>query len=60
MILSNIFFNLLQSTGGFIAVARLASATPVPPSVLSRGIGWQVNITCELKLFFSSYLNQWN
>jgi len=45
MIVSNIFFNLLQSTGGFIAVARLASATPVPPSVLSRGIGWQVNIS---------------
>lgn len=31
-----------QSTGTFMAVARYASATPVPPSVLSRGIGWQV------------------
>lgn len=25
-----------------MAVARYASATPIPPSVLSRGIGWQV------------------
>lgn len=32
-----------QSTGAFIAVSRYASATPLPPSVLSRGIGWQVN-----------------
>lgn len=35
------FVAQIESTGGFIAVARLASATPVPPSVLSRGIGWQ-------------------
>jgi hypothetical protein len=32
----------MQSTGGFIAVSRYASATPCPPSVMSRGIGWQV------------------
>ncbi|KAG6506591.1 nucleobase-ascorbate transporter 6-like [Zingiber officinale] len=32
---------LVESTGTFMAVARYASATPVPPSVLSRGIGWQ-------------------
>ncbi|RWW09057.1 hypothetical protein GW17_00027466 [Ensete ventricosum] len=32
----------VQSTGAFIAVTRYASATPLPPSVLSRGIGWQV------------------
>lgn len=31
-----------QSTGTYIAVSRYASATPIPPSVLSRGIGWQV------------------
>ena len=31
-----------QSTGAFIAVSRYASATPMPPSVLSRGVGWQV------------------
>ncbi|KAK8599676.1 hypothetical protein V6N13_077586 [Hibiscus sabdariffa] len=30
-----------QSTGAFIAVSRYASATPMPPSILSRGIGWQ-------------------
>ncbi|PWA99022.1 nucleobase-ascorbate transporter 7 [Artemisia annua] len=29
------------STGAFISEARYASATPIPPSVLSRGIGWQ-------------------
>ncbi|KAD2806022.1 hypothetical protein R6Q59_028993 [Mikania micrantha] len=29
------------STGGFIAVSRYASATPMPPSILSRGVGWQ-------------------
>ncbi|KAM3261795.1 hypothetical protein ACQJBY_052469 [Aegilops geniculata] len=31
----------MQSTGAFIAVSRYASATPCPPSVMSRGIGWQ-------------------
>ncbi|KAG2399136.1 Nucleobase-ascorbate transporter [Vigna angularis] len=30
-----------QSSGAFIAVYRYASATPLPPSILSRGIGWQ-------------------
>lgn len=34
--------SVVQSTGTFIAVSRYASATPLPPSVLSRGIGWQV------------------
>ncbi|KAI7725194.1 LOW QUALITY PROTEIN: hypothetical protein M8C21_025419 [Ambrosia artemisiifolia] len=29
------------STGAFVAVARYASATPMPPSVLRCGIGWQ-------------------
>ena len=31
----------VQSTGGFYAVSRLAGATPPPPYVISRGIGWQ-------------------
>ncbi|CAH9095886.1 unnamed protein product [Cuscuta epithymum] len=35
------FVALVESTGGFIIVARFASATPVPPYVLSRGAGWQ-------------------
>nr|GEU87997.1 nucleobase-ascorbate transporter 6 [Tanacetum cinerariifolium] len=35
------FVALVESTGGFIAVSRYASATPVPPSILSRGVGWQ-------------------
>lgn len=34
---------LVESTGAFIAVSRYASATPIPPSVLSRGVGWQAN-----------------
>ncbi|KDO69755.1 hypothetical protein CISIN_1g009582mg [Citrus sinensis] len=36
------FVALVESTGAFFAVARYASATPMPPSVLSRGVGWQV------------------
>lgn len=35
------FVALVESTGSFIAVSRFASATPLPPSVLSRGVGWQ-------------------
>ncbi|CAN6274436.1 unnamed protein product [Urochloa humidicola] len=35
------FVALVESTGAFIAVSRYASATPIPASVLSRGIGWQ-------------------
>ncbi|KAE8686594.1 Nucleobase-ascorbate transporter 6 [Hibiscus syriacus] len=35
------FVALVESTGTYIAVARYASATPLPPSILSRGIGWQ-------------------
>ncbi|KAL9252010.1 Nucleobase-ascorbate transporter 6-like protein [Drosera capensis] len=35
------FVALVESTGAFIAVSRSASATPLPPSVLSCGVGWQ-------------------
>ncbi|CAK9182489.1 unnamed protein product [Ilex paraguariensis] len=35
------FVALVESTGAFIAVSRYASATPPPPSILSRGVGWQ-------------------
>ncbi|KAJ4701602.1 nucleobase-ascorbate transporter 6-like [Melia azedarach] len=35
------FVSLTESTGTFFAVARYGSATPVPPSVISRGVGWQ-------------------
>lgn len=35
------FVTLVESTGGFIAIARFASATHMPPSILSRGVGWQ-------------------
>ncbi|KAK8518576.1 hypothetical protein V6N12_011828 [Hibiscus sabdariffa] len=35
------FVALVESTGAFIAVSKYASATRMPPSILSRGIGWQ-------------------
>ncbi|KAJ6801958.1 nucleobase-ascorbate transporter 6-like [Iris pallida] len=35
------FASLIESTGTLIAVSRFSSATPVPPSVFSRGVGWQ-------------------
>ncbi|KAK3193059.1 hypothetical protein Dsin_024369 [Dipteronia sinensis] len=35
------FVAIVESTGTFIAASRYGSATPMPPSVLSRGIGWQ-------------------
>ncbi|OWM65377.1 hypothetical protein CDL15_Pgr008967 [Punica granatum] len=35
------FVALVESTGAFMAVQRYASATHMPPSVLSRGVGWQ-------------------
>ncbi|KAH7429907.1 hypothetical protein KP509_09G071100 [Ceratopteris richardii] len=39
--MASVFVSLVESTGGYIAVSRLASATPPPASILSRGIGWQ-------------------
>ncbi|GLT72733.1 hypothetical protein SLA2020_446400 [Shorea laevis] len=35
------FVALVESTGAFMAVSRYASATPLPPSIFSRGVGWQ-------------------
>ncbi|KAL0000259.1 hypothetical protein SO802_019861 [Lithocarpus litseifolius] len=35
------FVAIVESTGTYIAAARYGSATHVPPSVLSRGVGWQ-------------------
>lgn len=34
------FAALIESTGAFIAAARLSSATPIPPSIFNQGIGW--------------------
>ncbi|KAK4428684.1 putative nucleobase-ascorbate transporter 10 [Sesamum alatum] len=34
------FVASFESTGSFISAARYGSATPVPPSVISRGVGW--------------------
>ncbi|KAJ3683412.1 hypothetical protein LUZ60_013639 [Juncus effusus] len=36
-----VLVSMVESTGAFKAAARLASATPPPAYVLSRGIGWQ-------------------
>ncbi|KAL8140538.1 hypothetical protein V2J09_006559 [Rumex salicifolius] len=36
-----VMVSLIESTGAYKAAARLASATPPPAHVLSRGIGWQ-------------------
>ncbi|RLM85122.1 nucleobase-ascorbate transporter 2-like [Panicum miliaceum] len=36
-----VLVSLIETTGAFKAAARLASATPPPAYVLSRGIGWQ-------------------
>nr|GEV29709.1 nucleobase-ascorbate transporter 6-like [Tanacetum cinerariifolium] len=47
------FVALVESTGGFIAVSRYASATPLPPSILGRGVGWQ-GIGILLSGFFGS------
>uniref|UniRef100_A0A2N9H3I1 Uncharacterized protein n=1 Tax=Fagus sylvatica TaxID=28930 RepID=A0A2N9H3I1_FAGSY len=35
------FVAIVESTGVYIAASRYGSATHVPPSVLSRGVGWQ-------------------
>ncbi|KAF5444296.1 hypothetical protein F2P56_036782 [Juglans regia] len=35
------FVAIIESTGTFIAASRYGSATHIPPSVLSRGVGWQ-------------------
>ncbi|KAM7255026.1 hypothetical protein ACFE04_020267 [Oxalis oulophora] len=36
-----VLVSLVESTGAYKAAARLASATPPPAHILSRGIGWQ-------------------
>ena len=41
----------LQSTGTFFATARYGSATPVPPSVVSRGAGWLVCL-CDISFTY--------
>ncbi|XP_073022764.1 nucleobase-ascorbate transporter 4-like, partial [Primulina eburnea] len=38
--LATAFVALVESTGAFIAASRYGSATHVPASVMSRGVGW--------------------
>ncbi|MED6134123.1 N alpha-acetyl-transferase [Stylosanthes scabra] len=44
---------IVESTGTFIAVSRFGSATPIPPSVLSRGVGW-LGISNLVDAFFGT------
>ncbi|KAG6545662.1 hypothetical protein Mapa_012847 [Marchantia paleacea] len=39
-IMSAVFASTVESTAGFFAAYRLSGATPPPPYVISRGIGW--------------------
>ncbi|KAG6789706.1 hypothetical protein POTOM_005825 [Populus tomentosa] len=41
-LLYSLIVRISPSTGTIIVVSRYGSATPLPPSVLSRGIGWLV------------------
>ncbi|GMH03079.1 hypothetical protein Nepgr_004918 [Nepenthes gracilis] len=34
------FVAIIESTGTFMAAAKYGSATPIPPSIASRGVGW--------------------
>ncbi|OIV96360.1 hypothetical protein TanjilG_09787 [Lupinus angustifolius] len=45
--------SLFESTGTFYAAARYGSATPVPPSIISRGTGW-VGVATFLNGIFGS------
>ncbi|KAK7283245.1 hypothetical protein RIF29_12641 [Crotalaria pallida] len=47
------FVSLFESTGTFYAAARYGSATPVPPSIISRGTGW-VGVATFLNGMFGS------
>ncbi|XP_052179413.1 nucleobase-ascorbate transporter 4 [Diospyros lotus] len=47
------FVALIESTGAFKAAARYGSATPIPPSVISRGAGW-LGIAILLDGFFGT------
>ncbi|KAM7280111.1 hypothetical protein ACFE04_007245 [Oxalis oulophora] len=40
LMMSASFVSLFESTGTFFIAARYGSATPIPPSVVSRGTGW--------------------
>jgi len=47
------FIALVESTGAYIGASRYASATMIPPSIISRGIGWQ-GIGILLDSFFGT------
>uniref|UniRef100_M1APS4 Purine permease n=1 Tax=Solanum tuberosum TaxID=4113 RepID=M1APS4_SOLTU len=49
------FVASVESTGVFHASARYGSATPVPPSVISRGVGWLVRSNI---LFYSRCIKE--
>lgn len=47
------FIAIVESTGAFIGASRYASATMIPPSIISRGVGWQ-GIGLLLDSFFGT------
>lgn len=51
-----VYFHNLQSTGTFYATARYGSATPVPPSVIGRGVGWLVGFLYNLSSYAICFL----
>ncbi|KAE8656716.1 Nucleobase-ascorbate transporter 8 [Hibiscus syriacus] len=48
--------SLFESTGTFFAAARYGSATPVPPSVISRGAGWLSDLAVAPHALISNVL----
>lgn len=53
---SNFHYLSWQSSGSFIAAARYGSATPVPPSVISRGVGWLVSFHATYAMHATWYM----
>ncbi|MED6164031.1 N-acetyltransferase 10 [Stylosanthes scabra] len=49
------FVSLFECTGTFYASARYGSATPVPPSIISRGAGW-IGVATLLNSMFGSII----
>ncbi|KAF8391214.1 hypothetical protein HHK36_023516 [Tetracentron sinense] len=54
-----VLVSLIESTGAYKAASRLASATPPPAHVLSRGIGWQA-FTCIILITYRGLLHTGN
>ncbi|RAL54741.1 hypothetical protein DM860_001869 [Cuscuta australis] len=49
--LSSCFVSSIESTAVFYATSRYGSATPVPPSIVSRSVGWLVRLNYKNLLY---------